>query len=185
MLVIFLAPPGNYFWFELRSMSTKKKRLMQKEFESLNAVELMNFVSTRYHTSEKRNLSSLNQCFLLMPPTDMKNHPQLAIVRNYFNEIRKLLEKHLTGSETVYFPDIKRWTGGSYDVVSLKKRVHSTHEEISKLFSSIRTLTDHYTPPADASGWMKLCYALLHDLESDTSKHLFVEESILPLKLGA
>jgi regulator of cell morphogenesis and NO signaling len=166
-------------------MPIKKKRTMQREFKNLNAVELMNFVSDKYHTSEKRNLSSLNQCFLLMPATDTKNHPELTIIRNYFNDIRKLLEKYLTNSETVYFPAIRKWTGGVYDIISLKNRVHSTHEEISKLFSTIRTLTSNYTPPPDASGWMKLCYALLHDLESDTSNHLFVEESILPLKLGA
>ncbi len=161
------------------------KKRIQQELKNLNAIELMDFVSDKYHTSEKRNLSSLNQCFQFMPQQDLKNHPELNIIRNHFNEIRKLLQKHLTDSETVYFPAIRKSTDGSYDFSFLKTQVHSTKEDISKLFREIQKLTHNYTPPADASGWMKLCYALLHDLESDANYHLFVEESILPFKVGA
>lgn len=164
---------------------TKKKRAMQQELKSLNAVELMNFVSDKYHTSEKRNLSSLNQCFQFMPIQDIKNHPELSTVRTHFNDIRKLLQKHLTDSETVYFPAIKKNTTGTYDFSILKNQVHTINEDVSRIFIEIQKLTNRYTPPSDASGWMKLCYALLHDLEMDTNYHLFVEESILPLKLGA
>jgi regulator of cell morphogenesis and NO signaling len=163
----------------------KKKRSMEQELKNLNAVEVMNFVSDKYHTSEKRNLSSLNQCFQFMPVQDIKNHPELSLIRTHFNEIRRLLQKHLTDSETVYFPAIRKNSTSPYDYSSLKSQVHSIHENISKLFHDIRTLTHNYIPPADASGWMKLCYALLHDLESDIYSHLFVEESILPLKLEA
>jgi len=88
-------------------------------------------------------------------------------------------------SETVYFPDIRKSASGSYDFSFIKNQVHSINEDISKLFLEIKRLSNNYSPPADASGWMKLCYALLHDLELDTNYHLFVEESILPLKLGA
>jgi iron-sulfur cluster repair protein YtfE (RIC family) len=96
-----------------------------------------------------------------------------------------LLQKHLADSETVFFPAIKRNVTSSSDVSHLKDQVHSVKEEISKRFSEIRTLSHHYNAPEEASAWTKLCYALLHDLESDTNHHLFVEESILPLKLGA
>ncbi|MFI5185470.1 MAG: hemerythrin domain-containing protein [Chitinophagales bacterium] len=162
-----------------------KKRTMQQELKNLNAAEVMNFVSDKYHTSEKRNLSSLNQCFQFMPVQDIKTYPELSVIRIHFNDIRKLLQKHLTDSETVYFPAIKKDTSGSYDFSFLKNQLHSIHEDISKLFHKIQSLTNNYIPPAEASGWMKLCYALLHDLESDIYSHLFVEESILPLKLGA
>ncbi len=163
----------------------KKKRIVQDNLKNLNAAELMDFVSDKYHTSEKQNLSSLNQCFQLMPAADIRNHPELSMIRAHFIEIRKLLQKHFIDSETVYFPAIRKSTNGSYDFSFLKNQAHSTNEDISKLFREIKRLSSNYTPPADASGWMKLCYALLHDLELDTNYHLFVEESILPLKLGA
>ncbi len=163
----------------------KTKRSMQQELKNLNAVEVMNFVSDKYHTSEKRNLSSLNQCFQFLPMQDIRNHPELSVIRSHFNEIRKLLQQHLTDSETLYFPAIKKNTTVPYDYSSLKSQAHLIHEDISKLFHQIQTLSNKYIPPADGSGWMKLCYALLHDLESDIYSHLFVEESILPLKLGA
>jgi regulator of cell morphogenesis and NO signaling len=162
-----------------------KKRAMREELKDLSAIEVTNFVCDNYHTSEKRNLSSLNQCFRLMPVQDIRNHPELAVVRSYFEEIKKLLQQHLIDSETLYFPAIKRNIPGTYDFTPLKTRIRSVHEVISKFFSQIQSLTHNYTPPADASAWMKLCYALLHDLESDIYSHLFVEESILPLKLGA
>ena len=162
-----------------------KNRTISKKLKDLNAIQLMDFVSDKYHTSEKRNLSSLNQCFRLMPLQDVRNHPELSMIRTNFDEIRKLLQKHLTDSETLYYPAIKKCDSGSYDCALLKTKVHSVNEEISKLFQKIQTLSHNYTPPSDASAWMKLCYALLHDLESDIYSHFFVEESILPLKLGA
>ena len=85
---------------------------MRRKLRDLNAIQLMDFVSDKYHTSEKRNLSSLNQCFRLMPVQDIKNHPELSMVRNLFEEVRKLLQKHLTDSETLYFPrDQKKYAG--------------------------------------------------------------------------
>jgi iron-sulfur cluster repair protein YtfE (RIC family) len=161
------------------------KKVMQQELKKLSAIELLNFVSDKYHASEKRNLSSLNQCFLFMPAQDMRNHPELNSVRNHFNNIRALLQKHLSDSETVYFPAIRKNSNHHYDFSFMKTQVVSTKQNISRLFSEIQRLTHHYKAPADASGWMKLCYALLHDLESDTTHLLFVEESILPAKLRA
>jgi len=158
---------------------------MQQELKSLNAVELMNFVSDKYHASEKRNLSSLNQCFQFMPAQDISNYPELTTIRIKFGEIRKLLQKHVTDSETVFFPAMRKNANPSSNLSDLKDQVHSVKEEISKRFLEIRTLTHHYHAPEAASAWTKLCYALLHDLESDANHHLFVEESILPLKLGA
>jgi len=161
------------------------KKSMHQELKSLNAVELMNFVSDKYHASEKRNLSSLNQCFQFMPQHDITKYPELTTIRLHFSEIRKLLQKHLADSETVFFPAIRKNANTSTNVSHLKDQVHSVKEEISKRFSDIRNLTHHYNAPEEASAWTKLCYALLHDLESDTNRHLFVEENILPLKLGA
>jgi regulator of cell morphogenesis and NO signaling len=161
------------------------KKSMQQELKSLNTVELMDFVSDKYHASEKRNLSSLNQCFQFMAPQDITKFPELTTIRIQFNEIRKLLQKHLSDSETLFFPAIRKNANMSTHLSGLKDQVHAIKGEISKRFSEIRTLTHHYNAPEGASAWMKLCYALLHDLESDTNHHLFVEESILPLKLGA
>jgi regulator of cell morphogenesis and NO signaling len=169
----------------LNENSLIMKKSIQQELKTLNAVELMNFVSDKYHASEKRNLSSLNQCFQFMPPEDISKYPELTTIRLHFAEIRRLLQKHLADSETVFFPAIRKNTNTSSDVSNLKDQVHSVKEEISKRFSDIRNLTHHYNAPEEASAWTKLCYALLHDLESDTNHHLFVEESILPLKLGA
>ena len=158
---------------------------MQQQLKSLNAAELMNFVSDKYHASEKRNLSSLNQCFQFMPAQDINRYPQLTTIRLHFGEIRKLLQKHLADSETLFFPAIRKNANTFSHLSHLKDQVHSLKQEVSKRFSDIRNLTHHYNAPEEASAWTKLCYALLHDLESETNHHLFVEESILPLKLGA
>lgn len=167
-------------------MSTSKKnRIIEQELKSLNAIELMEFVSDKYHTSEKRNLSSLNQCFQFMPAQELKNHSELTMIRTHFNEIRRVLQKHLKDSETVFFPAIRKNTNGGYDPSLIKNQAHSIKEDISQLFIEIQKLTHNYTPPGDASGWLKLSYALLHDLELDTNHHFFVEENILPMKLGA
>ena len=133
------------------------KKTIQQELKNLNAIELINFVSDKYYTAEKRNLSSLNQCFQFMPQQDMKNHPELITIRSHFNEVRKLLQKHLADSEKVYFPEIRKNANNGYNFSLLRLRVQSGREDISKLFSEIRSLIHNYNPPTDASGWMKLC----------------------------
>ena len=169
----------------LKKNSFSMKKSMQQELKSLSAAELTSFVSDKYHASEKRNLSSLNQCFQFITPQDTTGYPELAAIRTHFAEIRKLLQKHLADSETLFFPAIRKNANASSQLSGLKDQVRSVKAEISKRFAEIRILTHHYNAPQGASAWMKLCYALLHDLESDANHHLFVEGSILPLKIGA
>ena len=102
------------------------KKTIQQELKNLNAIELINFVSDKYYTAEKRNLSSLNQCFQFMPQQDMKNHPELITIRSHFNEVRKLLQKHLSDSEKVYFPEIRKNANNGYNFSLL--RLRSIHE---------------------------------------------------------
>lgn len=163
----------------------KNNKSMQKELKNLDAKEVLDFVLDKYHASEKRNLSSLNQCFQFMSAQELHDHPELTILRTCFTELRKLLQKHLTDSETIYFPAIRKNPTTSNNLFPFETEVHDVRENISRLFLEIQKLTNLYTPPSESSGWIKLCYALLHDLESDTKHHLYVEETILPLKLGA
>jgi len=158
---------------------------LHQELKSLSAAELTTFVSDRYHAPEKRNLSSLNQCFQFITPQDIRNFPELTAIRTHFGEIRKLLQKHLADSATLFFPAIRKNANASFYQSGLRDQAHLLKLEISKRFAEIRILTHHYNAAENASPWIKLCYALLHDLESDANHHLFVEESILPLKLGA
>src|SRR5207249_4636718 len=130
------------------------KKTIRQELKNLNAIELMNFVSNKYHTAEKRNLSSLNQCFQFMPQQDMKNHPELITIRSYFNDIRKLLQKHLSDFGKVYFPEIRKNANNGYNFSLLRLRVQSTRKAYlnysQKYAASLITIIHPRMPRA---GW--------------------------------
>ncbi|MPT32894.1 MAG: iron-sulfur cluster repair di-iron protein, partial [Chryseobacterium sp.] len=46
-------------------------------------------------------------------------------------------------------------------------------------FDKIATLTNQYTPPADACNTYKVTYAMLQEFENDLHKHIHLENNIL------
>src|SRR5438552_18696334 len=104
------------------------KKTIQQELKNLNAMELINFVSDKYYTAEKRNLPSLNQCFQFMPQQDMTTHPELITIRSHFNEVRKQLQRHLADSAQVNFPEIRTNTNNYY--------IHTLHKRHMQPYSS-------------------------------------------------
>jgi regulator of cell morphogenesis and NO signaling len=53
------------------------------------------------------------------------------------------------------------------------------HEDAGNKMNEIRSLTNNYTPPAEACTTYKLMYACLYAFEIDLHQHVHLENSIL------
>lgn len=119
-----------------------------------------------------------------------KAHPELFEINTIFNDSASDLTAHIKKEEQNLFPFIKKikvaQTKGLFlemphfgtienQVVLMKEE----HETEGQRFKKIATLTNNYTPPADACNTYKVTFAMLEEFERDLRKHIHMENNIL------
>jgi regulator of cell morphogenesis and NO signaling len=57
--------------------------------------------------------------------------------------------------------------------------MESDHEAAGELLTKIRTLTNNYTPPANACNSYRFLYKKLQELDQDLHQHIHLENNIL------
>ncbi|KAF2081533.1 iron-sulfur cluster repair di-iron protein [Flavobacterium sharifuzzamanii] len=118
------------------------------------------------------------------------NHPELFKINELFIGCAGELSQHMKKEELVLFPFVKRMvktkdTDGilhqpSFGTVSnpIAMMMHE-HDNEGERFREIATLTDNYTPPADACTTYRVTFAMLKEFEADLHKHIHLENNIL------
>lgn len=118
------------------------------------------------------------------------SHPELFEVTKLFTECAGELAQHMKKEELILFPFIKKMVkatqsgdvieqphfGTVENPIAMMKDEHTAEGE---RFEKIATITNNYTPPADACNTYKVTYAMLADFEQDLHKHIHLENNIL------
>jgi regulator of cell morphogenesis and NO signaling len=120
-----------------------------------------------------------------------KKYPELEDVLRQFDHLYKDIIPHLEQEEEILFPYIRQ-IAHAYDskesyasllVRTLRKPVEEVmkheHESISKVLSSLRELTNNYTPPENACVSHHVAFSMLKELDNDLVQHVFLENEIL------
>jgi regulator of cell morphogenesis and NO signaling len=116
--------------------------------------------------------------------------PELIDIANLFTEAADELIAHMFKEEQVLFPYIKQLSTANSDpgsqhfpsFVSVELPIHmmeQEHETVGELFKSIRTLSDNYTPPAQACNTYRVCFSKLNEFEQDLHQHIHLENNVL------
>lgn len=119
-----------------------------------------------------------------------QNHPELIKVANHFTVVYKDLKQHMMKEEQLLFPYVKylvnvRNNSGTPEAPffgSIKNPIQmmeAEHESAGNLLADIGSLTNNYTPPADACNTLKVFYNELKEFEQDLHKHVHLENNIL------
>lgn len=111
-------------------------------------------------------------------------HPELERVAALVTQIRGDLEPHLAKEEKVLFPAIHDWADGqrSFSFGPLSNPVRMMmleHDRVGELLEELRAVTSGYAPPADGCTSYHALYARLEHLESDTHRHVHLENNVL------
>lgn len=111
-------------------------------------------------------------------------HPELADVRRLVAEVRADLEPHLLKEERVLFPAIRALSSGTrefpFGTVRNPIRMMSLeHERAGELLAQLRSVTGAYRVPADGCASYRSLYERLEALESDTHRHIHLENNVL------
>jgi regulator of cell morphogenesis and NO signaling len=119
-----------------------------------------------------------------------ERHPELAEVAQLFNETSGELTVHMKKEEFVLFPFVRKMVkkkaagellsaspfGTVQDPIAM---MHHEHAAEGERFEKIASLTNNYTPPADACSTYKVSFAMLKEFEEDLHTHIHLENNIL------
>jgi regulator of cell morphogenesis and NO signaling len=111
-------------------------------------------------------------------------HPELAEVNRLVTAIADDLEPHMLKEEQILFPAIThRFGAGSPaapgSLAAPIRVMEADHEVVGTLLERLRTTTGGYAAPADGCASYQALYARLADLETDTFRHVHLENNVL------
>ncbi|MCX6295412.1 MAG: hemerythrin domain-containing protein [Bacteroidetes bacterium] len=158
-------------------------------FNGMKADKLVEYIINTHHSYIKDALSTFNVHSKTIVKIDSALYPEVIAIYQLSQELKELLEQHLSFEEYILYPYIKKLIENSEESSDnlLENPINKIREEntnISNIFKKLRILSGNYVASVNSSPALKLCYAQLFDLEQDVNKHAFLEENILFSKLN-
>jgi regulator of cell morphogenesis and NO signaling len=154
------------------------------DVDRLEPVALLDHILATHHRYLHEELPLLVALAEKVRDVHGSRHPELGRVAALVREIRDDLEPHLGKEERVLFPAIRDWADGqrSFPFGTLSDPVRMLmleHDRAGELLEQLRSATSGYTPPADGCASYRTLYARLEHLESDTHRHVHLENNVL------
>jgi regulator of cell morphogenesis and NO signaling len=147
---------------------------------------LIGYVVSTHHTYLRRELPRLSALMDKVVAAHGKNHPEVGSVRRLLAEVSADLLPHLEKEEQVLFPLTIRLLGAvgplDFHCGSLGNPIRvmlAEHDRVGELLAELRSASADYNPPADACPTWRALYAGLAELESDTFRHVHLENNLL------
>jgi regulator of cell morphogenesis and NO signaling len=148
---------------------------------------LCNHVIDRHHAYLRRALPRLSELTRKVADAHGDWDERLLTVRDVFAAFRAEMEAHTIKEEVVLFPLIRRLddpnadpAGGVGPGVSAPiARMTAEHDDAGEALAKMRALTDGYAPPAGACPTYRALLDSLFELESDTHRHVHLENNVL------
>ena len=148
--------------------------------------DLVDNIIVVHHDYLKAELPGLAEKVAKVHRAHGANHPELAFLVNVFTNFRGDMEGHLQKEEMILFPMIRSMENGNAagqsHCGSVANPIHvmeMEHQGAGSALAEMRSLTDNFTPPADACNTFRVLLDGLEKLEANTHEHIHKEESIL------
>ncbi|MHB1557503.1 MAG: iron-sulfur cluster repair di-iron protein [Isosphaeraceae bacterium] len=154
--------------------------------ETVTLGELMDHIVMCHHAYLYRELPRLAALARQVVGAHGNRHPELREVRDIFDSLKEDLKLHLLKEEKELFPRIARLEAANRRPGSARGPIGNPilateheHEEAGAALARLHTLTDGYTPPADACPTYRALLDGLARLEADLHLHIHEENNIL------
>jgi len=158
----------------------------QRNWSQVPLAELCDHIEQVHHGYLKTELPRLSALLQKLVTVHGQRHPELARLRDTFEELRFELEAHLGKEENILFPAIRQLEGsaGEFEFhcgglggpISV---MEAEHEGAGQALAQMRELTDGYRVPADGCATYRGTYEAIEKLEADLHQHIHKENSIL------
>ncbi|MDO5607900.1 MAG: iron-sulfur cluster repair di-iron protein [Capnocytophaga sp.] len=151
---------------------------------------LADYIEKTHHRYVKEKTPVLLQFLDKLCRVHGDRHPELFAINDHFKASATDLEEHFMKEEQILFPFIRSMVEAGISGEPLARPHFGTvenpvsimmddHDAEGERFRIIASLTDNYTPPADACNTYRVTYAMLQEFEDDLHKHIHLENNIL------
>ena len=154
------------------------------DVDQLPPVALIKHIVTVHHRYLDDELPLLVALAAKVRDVHGTRHGELAEVARLVLAAHDDLIPHLAKEERVLFPAIAALVDGERDFPfgAIGNPIHMMlveHEAVGALLGELRTITDGYVVPTDGCASYRSLYARLEELETDTFRHIHLENNVL------
>ena len=151
---------------------------------------LADYIYNQHHLYYYNELPVIKGLVTKVTEHHSSNHPELKRVYSLFGHLVHELDTHFMREENVVFPFIKALVlakrTGNFEALNSQpslsepiRLMEADHETAGGILAEIQTLSNNYTPPADACNSYQFLYKKLRDLDEDLHQHIHLENNIL------
>lgn len=161
------------------------------EVDRLSPVDLVDHIVDTHHAYLHEELPLIDALATKVRDVHGQRHPELVEVARLVREIRVDLEPHLAKEERVLFPAIRAAADGQTEfpfgsISAPVQLMQAEHDRAGELLAELRAAALGYVVPDDGCASYTLLYDRLAHLESDTHRHIHLENNVLfPAVVGA
>lgn len=151
----------------------------------LTPMALLDHVEATHHRYLWEELPLLEALANKVRSVHALNHPELARVAELTQAVRAEMEPHLEDEEQNVFPAILAHLNDAtpLDQEAINK-LRREHEVVGSLLAELRSVTSNYELPADACASYTILFQRLQELETDTFRHIHLENNVLFVALS-
>lgn len=151
---------------------------------------LADYIVNVHHNYVRESLPVLIQFAQKVARVHGGNRPELVEIAKLVTEIAAELDEHTQKEEDILFPYIKELSSAQQNEAPAGQPAFGTvqnpirvmeheHDHAGALMRRIRTLSDDFTPPAEACNTYRALFAKLEEFEEDLHRHVHLENNIL------
>lgn len=160
------------------------------DFQSWPLDLLADYVEKKHHRYVEQQTPILQQYLDKLCRVHGNHHPELFEITDHFNASAGDLAMHMKKEELILFPAVRKMVKAKQTGSQMERpnfgTIHNPiqmmmaeHETEGDRFRLIDSLSNNYTPPADACNTYRVTFSLLEEFEDDLHRHIHIENNIL------
>lgn len=144
---------------------------------------LADYIEKTIHRKTEEQIPTLQAYLAKINRVHGSRHPELGEIEALFDDVAKEMAGHMKKEELMVFPLIRMMAAGKdlggRSVSAPINAMMAEHDDQGDHFRRIASLSDNYTPPADACNTYRVAFGLLSEFEQDLHRHIHIENNIL------
>ena len=168
----------------------KQNNNQNTDFQTWSLDLLADYIEKTHHRYIVEKTPALRQYLDKLCRVHGSHHPELFEITEQFNSSADELAMHMKKEELILFPFIRDMVNAASDRENAGRANFGTiqnpiqmmmedHEIEGERFRKMSSLSDSYSPPADACATYKVTYSMLKEFEEDLHLHIHLENNIL------
>ena len=176
---------------ELQNIVRQSASNAALDFDKWDIDFLADYILNVHHSYLKKALPATREQVIKFLTGHREKFPHLEEMDVIMNRFIKEIPPHMKQEEEIFFPYIKqiyyahknRESYAKILIRTLRKPIEEVmlkeHQTTGSNLHRMRTITNNYTPPANACLTHKVTFAKLKELDQDLVQHIHLESNIL------